>query len=53
LRKPQGEDAVTKVILGKFRPEEMAYLKKFSKKANEAFETFVEGGVEKAMTAFN
>lgn len=53
IRKPQGEEAVTKVILGKFKPEELAALKKLSKKVNIALETFVSGGIEKAMTGFN
>ncbi len=53
IRKPQGEEAVTKVILGKFKAEEMSELKKLSKKVNEALETFVSDGLEKAMTNFN
>lgn len=53
IRKPQGEDAVTKVILGNFKPEEVLELKKLSKRVNEALEEFVTGGVEKAMTFFN
>jgi len=53
IRKPQGEEAVTKVILGKFKPEELAQLKKLSKKVAEALETFVSSGLERAMTGFN
>ena len=53
IRKPQGEEAVTKVILGKFKSEELLELKKLSKKVNTALETFVSGGIEKAMTGFN
>ncbi len=53
IRKPQGEESVTKVILGKFRSEEMAELKKLSKRVNEALETFTTEGLEKAMTGFN
>ncbi len=53
IKKPKGEEAVTKVILGKFKPEELTALKKLSKKVNEALETFVEEGLEKAMTGFN
>lgn len=53
IRKPQGEEAVTKVILGKFKSEELSELKKLSKKVNEALEVFVSGGTEKAMTGFN
>ncbi len=53
IRKPQGDDAVTKVILGKFKPDEILELKKLSKKINEALEFFISGGLEKAMTNFN
>lgn len=53
IRKPQGEEAVTKLILGKFKPEEILEIKKLSKKVNLALEQFVTGGVEKAMTFFN
>lgn len=53
IKKPKGEEAVTKVILGKFKDDEMKELKKLSKKINEALETFVSGDLEKAMTGFN
>ncbi|HEY4505625.1 MAG TPA: aminoacyl-tRNA hydrolase [Candidatus Paceibacterota bacterium] len=53
IKKPQGDEAVTKVILGKFKPEELLQLKKLSKKVNEALTTFVSDGLEKAMTTFN
>lgn len=53
IKKPKGEDAVTKVILGKFKPEELKDLKKLSKKVNIALETFVSEGLEKTMTGFN
>lgn len=53
IKKPLGEDAVTKVILGAFKPNELTELKKLSKKVNTALETFISGGVEKAMTEFN
>ncbi len=53
IRKPQGEENVTKVILGKFKPEELAVLKKLSKKVNLAVETFVSGNLQKAMSEFN
>lgn len=53
IKKPKGEDAVTKVIMGKFKPEEMAALKKLSKKLEESLETFVSEGLEKTMTGFN
>jgi PTH1 family peptidyl-tRNA hydrolase len=53
IKKPKGEDAVTKVIMGEFKPDEVLALKKLSKKVNEALGVFVSGGVEKAMTDFN
>lgn len=53
IKKPKGEEAVTKVILGKFKTEELATLKKLSKSVNEALEVFVSEGLEKAMTGFN
>ena len=53
IKKPSGEKAVMKVILGKFKPDELIQLKKLSKKVNTALETFVSSGLEKAMTGFN
>ncbi|MEQ1499997.1 MAG: aminoacyl-tRNA hydrolase [Parcubacteria group bacterium] len=53
IKKPKGEEAVTKIIMGKFKEDEMKELKKLSKKVNEALETFVSEGLEKAMTGFN
>lgn len=53
IKKPKGEEAVTKVILGKFKEEEIKDLKKLSKSVNEALEVFVSEGLEKAMTGFN
>lgn len=47
------EDAVMKVILGKYKPEELTQLKKLSKKVNQALEMFVSEGLERAMTGFN
>src|SRR3989338_10831265 len=45
IKKPEG-DAVTKVIMGSFKPEELIALKKLSKKINEALETFVTSGLQ-------
>ncbi len=53
IKKPKGEDAVTKVIMSKFKDDEVKELKKLSKKLNESLETFVSEGLEKAMTGFN
>lgn len=53
IKKPKGEDAVTKVILGKFKDEELVALKKLSKIVFEAMEIFVSDGREMATTFFN
>ncbi|KKW15609.1 MAG: Peptidyl-tRNA hydrolase [Parcubacteria group bacterium GW2011_GWA2_50_10b] len=53
LKKPQGEAAVEKHILGDFKPGEMETLKKVFKRAKEATEAIVEKGVGPAMTEFN
>lgn len=53
IKKPNGEEAVIKLIMGKFKQEELTHLKKLSKKVNVALETFVCKGLEKAMTGFN
>lgn len=53
LRKPEGEKAVIDHILGKWKPAELAALKKLSKKASEAIETIITAGREKAMGEFN
>lgn len=53
IKKPSGEEQVTKVILGKFKDEEIKELKKLSKKVHEALTTFVNDGLEIAMNGFN
>lgn len=53
IKKPKGEEKVTKVIMGKYKDDEIKELKKLSKKLNETLETFVNEGLEKAMTGFN
>jgi PTH1 family peptidyl-tRNA hydrolase len=53
IKKPQGEDHVQKHILGEFKPAELLALKKLSKSVNEAVETFVTDGLERAMNGFN
>ncbi len=53
MKKPSGEEAVEKVILGKFTPDQLGVLKKMSKQTNEALELFVTHGREPAMTFFN
>lgn len=53
MKKPSGDDVVQKHILGSFKKEEFAMLKKLSKKVNEAIELFVTEGREKAMGMLN
>lgn len=53
IRKPKGEEAVTKLILGKFKKEELDVLRKLSKKMNQALATIVLESLGKAMTEFN
>jgi PTH1 family peptidyl-tRNA hydrolase len=53
MKKPSGEEAVTKVILGKFKEDEIKDLKKLSKSVNEALTSFVNDGLEIAMNGFN
>lgn len=52
-KKPAGEDAVIKFILGKFKPVELDILKNENKKIAEGIKTFLECGREKAMSEFN
>ena len=53
LRKPSGEKEVVDFILTKFKPAELAELKKIFKKAAEAVQAVVEGGPQVAMNRFN
>ncbi|MDO8676498.1 MAG: aminoacyl-tRNA hydrolase [Candidatus Azambacteria bacterium] len=52
-KKPSGEEAVIKFILGKFKPAELDILKKEFKKVSEGIKTFIESGREMAMSTFN
>jgi len=52
-KKPAGEKAVIDHILGEFKPAELAVLKKLSKKVNEAIQTIVVAGRDKAMNIYN
>lgn len=50
LKKPSGEEKVLKFILAKFKKEELAALKKLTKKIAGTVETLVERGREVAMS---
>ncbi len=53
LKKPIGEKAVEKHILGAFKDSELAVLKKLSKKIGEAIEMIMTESREKAMSVYN
>lgn len=52
-KKPSGEERVLKFLLGKFKPEELAVLKKVYARVSEALECIVTQGYQHAMTNFN
>jgi PTH1 family peptidyl-tRNA hydrolase len=53
IRKPQGEKDVVDFILAKYKPHELAELKKVFKRAAQALEAIVTDGPERAMNRFN
>ncbi len=53
LKKPHGEEAVEKVILGQFKKEDMAELKKLFRTIDEGLTLYIEEGRERAMTFLN
>lgn len=53
LRKPKGEEAVLKFLLGNFKEDELKDIKKISKKVGEIIEMMASEGKDKAMTLFN
>ncbi len=53
LRKPKGEEAVIKFLLGRCKDDEIKIIKKISKKVEEILLMIKEEGKEKAMTIFN
>lgn len=52
-KKPSGEAAVLKFLLGEFKKTEFDILKKLSKKVAEAIETIITDNKEKAMSLYN
>lgn len=52
-KKPSGEEAVLKFLLGDFRKPELDVLKKTFKTVSEALETIAEEGKDKAMNLYN
>ena len=52
-KKPKGEDAILKFLLGEFKKPELDELKKLSKKVAEAIETIYTESKDKAMSLYN
>ncbi len=52
-KKPKGEEKVLKFLLGTFKKEEQADLKKIFKRAHEALMMLVTDGQARAMTEYN
>lgn len=52
-KKPKGEEAVLKFLLGKFKEEELKEVKKISKKISEIIKVLAEEGKDKTMTLYN
>ena len=53
VKKPKGEKAIIKFILGEYKKSELEILKKLSKKVAEAVETIFTESKEKAMSLYN
>ncbi len=53
LKKPHGEEAVLKFLLGEFKKPELEILKKLGKIITEAIETILTEGKDKAMSLYN
>lgn len=53
IRKPKGEEAILKFLLGKFKEDELKELKKISKKVAEIIEMVTNEGKDKAMSIYN
>jgi len=52
-KKPKGDDAILKFLLGKFKEDELKELKKISKKVAEIMEVLSSDGKDKAMSIYN
>ncbi|MEK7586144.1 MAG: aminoacyl-tRNA hydrolase [Patescibacteria group bacterium] len=53
IKKPKGEAAVLKFLLGNFKEDELKEIKKISKKVAEIIATISAEGKDKAMTVYN
>lgn len=52
-KKPKGEDAVVKFVLGKWKPEETEVLEKVAKEVTTALDTLLSEGLERTMNKHN
>jgi len=53
IRKPKGQEAILKFLLGNFKQDELKEIKKISKKVHEILEVIVKDGKDKAMSVYN
>ncbi len=53
MKKPKGEEAVLKFLLGKYKEDELKEIKKISKKISEIIKMLAEEGKDKTMTLYN
>lgn len=53
LKKPKGEEAVLKFLLGKYKEDELKEIKKIAKKVSEILVMLSAEGKEKAMSLYN
>ena len=53
MKKPKGEEAVLKFLLGKYKEDELKEIKKISKKVGEIIEMLASEGKDKAMSLYN
>ncbi len=53
IKKPKGEKAVLKFLLGEYKKNELEILKKLSKKVTKTVETIFNESKEKAMSLYN
>ena len=53
IKKPKGEEAMLKFLLGKFKEDEMKEIKKISKTVTEILEMISSEGKDKAMSIYN
>ena len=52
IKKPEAKKVINHII-GKFKPKELAIIKKISKKVTLAIETIIKEGLQKAMSLYN